>query len=202
MISNESVTEKIPSIGYWEENVEQGLRFLAQPDHSYEIYYDADRTISAKASERGNLADNEGVFVLSPQQGNLNALYSEADIDEDAIADVLDNCVQLQNPDQLDVDQNGRGDACDDFDKDGRINSADNCPNLPNRTQSDEDGDGTGDVCDSEESRLTERYIWVPWAGMGIAVTVVIGLFALVAQNTRPKNEEVIPEESNDIPQE
>ena len=80
------------------------------------------------------------------------------------------------------MDGNGRGDACDDFDRDGVINSKDNCPNNPNRNQLDTDGDGIGDVCDREESRVTERYPWLPWLGIGFVALVLLGLFVMVAR--------------------
>jgi len=40
-----------------------------------------------------------------------------------------------------------------------------------------------GDECDGEESRLTERYTWVPWVGMGLAALVLVGLFAVTARS-------------------
>ncbi len=60
------------------------------------------------------------------------------DIDNDLIANRVDNCPSKANPDQKDSDGDGRGDACD------------NCPLMPNPGQEDLDGDGQGDVCDAD----------------------------------------------------
>ncbi len=96
------------------------------------------------------------------------------------------------------MNNNGRGDACDDFDKDGRINSVDNCPNKPNRDQKDTDVDGIGDVCDQEESRITEKYVWLPWAGMGFAALIIMGLFMVTIKGMKKKEEETIPQNTVD----
>jgi uncharacterized protein YkwD len=67
-----------------------------------------------------------------------------------------DNCVDVRNPTQSDLDNDGIGDACDDFtdtDRDGIQDSADNCPTTYNSSQSDVDGDGTGDACDDSDDR-------------------------------------------------
>jgi hypothetical protein len=95
----------------------------------------------------------------------------------------------MANKDQTDIDRNGRGDACDDFDRDGFTQNADNCPNHTNAMQEDTDGDGMGDACDTEESRFTEKYTWVPWAGMGVALLVLCALFMLVGMTPKNKQE-------------
>lgn len=60
----------------------------------------------------------------------------DADADNDAIADVRDNCPRTPNIDQRDSDRDGRGDACDtDADNDGIADSLDNCPTTPNPDQ-------------------------------------------------------------------
>ena len=160
------------------------VRFLAQPDSTYRIYYDADRAVSVSTSERPNLSGNE--FITTTTGSSVvNPKFVIADIDKDGVPDINDNCVRTANSDQADVNNNGRGDVCDDFDFDGVINLNDNCVNDPNRSQADEDGDGIGDVCDGEESRLTEKSPWIAWVGIITVAIVLIGLIALVLRDQR-----------------
>ncbi|MCA9354718.1 MAG: thrombospondin type 3 repeat-containing protein [Candidatus Kaiserbacteria bacterium] len=161
---------------------EQRLRFLLQPGEDYDIYYDADRSVRVSTSEVGNLYNDKEVLLVYGGSPRANQLYVPADSDGDGVRDTFDNCVQMSNEDQVDIDGNGRGDVCDDWDRDGRLNSADNCVNEPNRDQRDEDHDGIGDVCDEEESRFTEANPWVPWVGIGFAGLVLLLLFTLVAK--------------------
>ncbi|MCA9356800.1 thrombospondin type 3 repeat-containing protein [Candidatus Nomurabacteria bacterium] len=172
------------------QSVDQTLRFLAQPMMSYEVFLNADSSVSVTSSEAGNLTKDEGVLLLDRYPAQTNMFYIPADVDSDGVRDTLDNCVKTFNPKQEDIDRNGRGDACEDFDRDGYMNNVDNCPNNPNYNQRDEDGDGIGDVCDSEESRFTERNKWVPWVGIGMAALVILILFTLVATSTRRKEGE------------
>ena len=166
----------------------RSVRFLAQPGSAYQFYHDADRSVSLPMVESGNLSDERDVFLMNAIPSQQNSVYQESDTDTDGVIDVRDNCVSVSNSDQLDIDKKGRGDVCDDYDRDGLIQSKDNCPNVPNVRQEDTDGDGIGDVCDGEESRITEKYTWIPWVGMGVAAFVLIILFILVA--TAPKKEE------------
>lgn len=175
---------------YSDQSETSRLRFLAQPDHEYSIYFDPDRRVYAITGEMANLTDNNDILKVVSGITKNNPAYVIADTDKDGIPDIKDNCVTIINTDQLDVNSNGRGDVCDDFDKDGIINSLDNCPNLPNYNQRDTDGDKIGDVCDGEESRVTEKYKWLPWLGIGGACLVVIILFVFTALSIRKKNEE------------
>jgi hypothetical protein len=168
----------------------QGVRFLAQPNMVYEVYYESTINPRVGTVESGNLSSNQDVLLISNQILSSNQSYVPVDRDKDGVADTLDNCVSVANSDQMDVNDNGRGDACDDFDRDGRLNYQDNCVDQPNRTQTDTDGDGIGDACDEEESRFTEANPWIPWVGMGVALLVILILFILVLTGPKPRREE------------
>ncbi|MCV6629981.1 MAG: thrombospondin type 3 repeat-containing protein [Flavobacteriaceae bacterium] len=54
---------------------------------------------------------------------------NDSDIDNDGILDAADNCPNTYNPAQEDLDNDGKGDACDtDIDGDGVLNDVDDCP--------------------------------------------------------------------------
>lgn len=161
------------------ETTSQSVRFLAQPDTAYRIWLDPDRSVSLPRVESGNLTSDAGVLSV-PGTLTTNPNYTLADTDDDGAPDIYDNCVTINNPDQADIDNNGRGDACDDWDRDGVINSLDNCPDIPNRNQLDTDGDGIGDVCSEGDSRLTEQHPWITWLGLGVAIVAIALMFWFV----------------------
>lgn len=171
------------------------VRYLAQPNTAYRIYFDPDRVANPAVPESSNFAYAEDIYAIPEPASFSNPAYIIADVDVDGIPDIRDNCIRDANPDQLDVNDNGVGDVCDDFDLDGVMNSVDNCPELPNRNQRDTDGDGLGDECDGQESRLTEKYPWIPWIGIGLAALVLVILFALTARATFRSEEDIPPEE-------
>jgi MYXO-CTERM domain-containing protein len=71
-----------------------------------------------------------------------------ADFDGDGVPDAYDICTEVADPDQLDTDADGLGDACDlDDDGDGLADEDDNCPLVANPDQADADADGVGDLC-------------------------------------------------------
>ena len=79
----------------------------------------------------------------------INDSNVDNDKDGDGIIDSKDNCPDISNPDQADIDGDGIGDSCDDDkDGDGINNDDDNCPDVANADQKDSDKDTIGDVCD------------------------------------------------------
>jgi hypothetical protein len=101
---------------------------------------------------------NASLNNLLSENWSCNNLYGSpgkknnySDIDNDGIADIIDNCPETANSDQADLDEDGIGDVCDDDrDGDGVANTEDNCPDVSNSDQTDLDGDGVGDVCDDD----------------------------------------------------
>jgi hypothetical protein len=162
------------------------IRWLARPGKSYTIYSDVINYPNIKTTEAGVLQGNDLEF-LSVDLGEPinNPIYKDPDYDNDGIPDSIDNCVFTSNPDQIDVDNNGLGDACEDFDGDGVLNAMDNCPEHPNRNQSDIDNDGVGDVCDAEDSRITEKYTWLPWVAMVFAGIVMLFVIFQAARKAK-----------------
>lgn len=88
------------------------------------------------------VAGNDAVVDRSPGTDRIALLTvpllvcSADDPDDDGVTGRCDNCVDVDNADQLDTDGDGFGDACD------------NCPALRNPSQADVDDDGLGDACD------------------------------------------------------
>jgi hypothetical protein len=163
--------------------IEKRLRFLAQPGQRYKIFFDADRFNDNAYPESGNLFAAKNVLTATFASPLPNPGYVVADSDKDGVPDVSDNCISVSNASQADLNANGIGDACEDFDFDGLANAIDNCPNIANADQSDSDGDKIGDVCDREESRVTEKHKWLPWAGIGFAAAVITGLSVMMAMH-------------------
>jgi hypothetical protein len=162
-----------------------GITFLAQPGGEYTLYTGADLQDARYTSEAPQLS---GAKAIQGSVGvaTTNPLYTPADTDGDSVVDARDNCRGIANAGQEDIDSNGVGDACDDFDRDGYVNVQDNCPLITNRDQRDTDADKIGDACDEGESRLTEQYKWLPWAGIGLVILVLIAMTALMFRQSQP----------------
>ena len=175
---------RLAEVSFLQTPVEQtrteSVRFLAQPGENYYIYFNPDTYVSLPSIETPNLVDNKGVISVTPGLVMANSYFRESDSDSDGLIDRFDNCVNVPNQDQIDINQNGRGDVCDDWDRDGLANNQDNCPDITNRTQDDVDSDGIGDACDTEESRFTERHAWVAWVGLAVAAGTILSMFLFI----------------------
>jgi hypothetical protein len=105
------------------------------------------------------LADGWLLYIEAQKEGLLAVLAGEVDEDADGIYEAVDNCPQIYNPDQEDVDLDGLGDICDecpldpdnDDDGDEICADVDNCPTVSNVDQHDFDFDGIGDACDPDD---------------------------------------------------
>ncbi|MDH4035464.1 MAG: ASPIC/UnbV domain-containing protein, partial [candidate division Zixibacteria bacterium] len=117
---------------------------IAWPSGIEDIYTDLDVNQFVNAIEGGDLC----YAVDSDRDGY-------ADPGQPADACGVDNCPDVFNPEQVDVDGDMIGDVCDlcpndaenDIDSDGWCAEVDNCPSTPNPGQEDSNGDGIGDAC-------------------------------------------------------
>ncbi len=91
-------------------------------------------SIGAVTLQNPNALNSPFTIPIAARIGEGPAV--DLDTDGDGIVDAADNCITMQNTDQLDGDNDNVGDLCD------------NCGDVANPSQSDTDDDGIGDVCD------------------------------------------------------
>ncbi|MEQ1500026.1 MAG: thrombospondin type 3 repeat-containing protein [Parcubacteria group bacterium] len=176
------------------------VRFLATPGNSYSVYSNTESVLASKYSygNNPNLSNATTIKNIGFLPMSKNTAFQPSDRDKDGVIDSMDNCPNLPNQDQADINNNNIGDACDDFDLDGVMNSVDNCLDKANQNQKDTDGDSIGDLCDSDESRLTEKYPVIVWFGIGFSTLVFLGLLFVAGNQIRKNNNK--NSDSNNIP--
>jgi hypothetical protein len=148
------------------------LYFHAEPEKQYRLYRELNYPVDS-------VSDKEVVVVSAETEiyeGELlsvvkNPEYNAPDIDTDGILDFIDNCVRTENRDQIDSNNDGLGDACEDDDNDGLIAARDNCPDIANKNQIDSNNDGVGDAC----GKKITIPIWVFMLGSIAGLMVIIG---------------------------
>jgi Ca2+-binding RTX toxin-like protein len=111
-------------------------------------------TVDELVTFEGRLSEAEVFAQLAESQAEEPELLptpppETSDVDGDGLTDGVDNCPEISNPGQQDLDLNGVGDACEpvDSDGDGVSDPGDNCPTAYNPEQTDDDADGIGNEC-------------------------------------------------------
>ena len=115
--------------------------------------------IDCPADATCSVVDNAGICAPDPVG------CPPDDSDGDGWADGNDNCPEVANADQADLDLDGLGDVCDtDIDGDDVPNDADNCPDLADASPLDLNQNGISDACeiacenDGDPCRLVQPF--------------------------------------------
>jgi probable HAF family extracellular repeat protein len=122
------------------------LNSLIPADSGWELVFANEINTSGQIVGTGIINNQTRAFLATPDTPT-----PPPDSDKDGVTDDKDNCPDDPNPDQVDTDADGVGDACEeaiDSDGDGVADAEDNCPEVANTDQVDGDSDGVGDACD------------------------------------------------------
>ena len=153
------------------------LAWYAEPNTEYVLYRKPNfgqHTGYYVAAQRPLAIDEvtPRVFVTTTEN---NPFYNP-DYDRDGIDDVDDLCPRNKDAGNADIDNNGRGDVCEDKDQDGHVAGKDNCPLVYNPNQTDIDADGTGDVCDEADDRASEQLPYLDILLFGLLAGLLLWL--------------------------
>jgi hypothetical protein len=91
-----------------EQGENRGVFAASLPEAYSELPEGSVVTVTYSDSDNGS-----GVAALKTASTTAVITLSPPDFDSDGVPDEIDNCIWVANPDQLDSDGNGSGDACD-----------------------------------------------------------------------------------------
>lgn len=146
-----------------------GRVYVVDSDRKDIQVFDSDGQFIDKFGQPGSLGEgefvkpmgiavdsSENVYVSDWASGLIQkfrpASDPDPDTDGDGVPDSDDNCPDVANPGQEDLDQDALGNACDpDDDDDDVADQQDNCVSVHNPNQANLDGDLLGDACDSDD---------------------------------------------------
>lgn len=164
---------KIRDISFYEKKEYESKSFVYfyinnNCDKTFDFYFGEFGENNAKIGFKNLPVEFE---ILTNTQ--LNPSYNN-DFDSDSVLNVNDNCLNVANVDQKDINYNNIGDACEDDDRDGIVNLDDNCISVRNPNQLDSDSDGLGDACDNSDDRFFEKYSYIIYIFAGIIALIFV----------------------------
>jgi hypothetical protein len=165
-------SEEKSQISFWAEEGDSFTLFI-QPSFGQTPLY-------ANSNTPTGIDSSTPTFSFPSAQANPSF---NPDFDNDGLIDSQDLCPLFADSNNLDIDKNGRGDACEDPDQDGLNSNVDNCPFVNNRDQSDTDKDGEGDACDDTVDQVSENSEL--WINLSFGL-MILALLALVGRSAWP----------------
>lgn len=160
---------EIEIMGQEETEKTDELIFFAEEGKDYILYSNSHFGQKHYSSrEYQPLTTDSKTPLFSLTSTGKNPFFNN-DFDSDGLNDNIDLCPKISDSQNTDIDNNGRGDVCEDPDQDKRMSSFDNCPYKYNPDQKDSDLDKVGDACDEEENRLSENTDYLLWYIFGFA---------------------------------
>jgi cysteine-rich repeat protein len=160
----------------------------------------ANRTVTDdQVEDKWPAVDGDSIAWVHGQDIYLLQRACGPDLDSDGWPNGEDDCPDLYDPNQGDMDGDGLGDTCDpDDDGDGIGDYSDNCPSQANAEQSDLDADGMGDPCDPDADG--DGFLAVAYGGDdcndGDALTFPLWFPQVISAGSQENKEPEISEEA------